>query len=167
FNVPLLTFVDTTGFAPGTDLEWRGIIRHGAQLVHAYAAATVPRLCVVVRKAYGGAYIVMDSKPLGSDWYCAWPAAEIAVMGAEPAVQILHRWRLAAIADEHERRAEQLALEQEYSERFSNPYPAAERGYVDTVIPPADTRRALAAALGRLATKQDRVPSRRHANTPL
>ena len=167
FNVPLVTFVDTTGFAPGTDLEWRGIIRHGAQLVHAYAAATVPRLCVVVRKAYGGAYIVMDSKPLGSDWYCAWPATEIAVMGAAPAVQILYRKRLAAIADDEERRAEQLALEQEYSERFSSPFPAAERGVVDAVIPPADTRRALAAALARLATKRERTPSRRHANTPL
>jgi acetyl-CoA carboxylase carboxyltransferase component len=167
FNVPLLTFVDTTGFAPGTDLEWRGIIRHGAQLVHAYAAATVPRLCVVVRKAYGGAYLVMDSKPLGSDWYCAWPATEIAVMGAEPAVQILYRKRLAAIADAQERQAEQIALEREYRTRLASPYPAAERGYVDAVIPPADTRRALAAALARLATKRERTPSRRHANTPL
>jgi propionyl-CoA carboxylase beta chain len=167
FNVPLLTFVDTTGFEPGTDLEWRGIIRHGAQLVHAYAAATVPRLCVVVRKAYGGAYIVMDSKPLGSDWYCAWPGTEIAVMGAAPAVQILHRRRLAGIADEQARRAEQLALEQEYSERFSSPVPAAERGYVDAVIAPADTRRTLGAALARLATKHESKPSRRHSNTPL
>jgi acetyl-CoA carboxylase carboxyltransferase component len=167
FNVPLLTFVDTTGFAPGTDLEWRGIIRHGAQLVHAYAAATVPRLCVVVRKAYGGAYIVMDSKPLGSDWYCAWPATEIAVMGAAPAVRILHRKRLAAMTDERARRAEQLALEREYAERFSSPFPAAERGYVDAVIPPADTRRALAAALTRLAPKRENAPSRRHANPPL
>ena len=167
FNVPLLTFVDTTGFEPGTDLEWRGIIRHGAQLVHAYAAATVPRLCVVIRKAYGGAYIVMDSKPLGSDWYCAWPDTEIAVMGAAPAVQILYRKRLAGIADEQERRAEQLALEQEYSERFSSPLPAAERGYVDAVIAPADTRRTLAAALARLGTKQESPPSRRHSNSPL
>ena len=167
FNVPLLTFVDTTGFAPGTDLEWRGIIRHGAQLVHAYAAATVPRLCVVVRKAYGGAYIVMDSKPLGSDWYCAWPTTEIAVMGAAPAVQVLYRKRLAGIADEQARRAEQLALEFEYRERFSSPFPAAERGYVDAVIPPADTRRVLAAALARLATKQESPPSRRHSNSPL
>jgi acetyl-CoA carboxylase carboxyltransferase component len=167
FNVPLLTFVDTTGFEPGTDLEWRGIIRYGAQLVHAYAAATVPRLCVVVRKAYGGAYIVMDSKPLGSDWYCAWPGTEIAVMGAAPAVQILYRKRLAGIADPKARRAEQLALEQEYSERFSSPLPAAERGYVDAVIAPADTRRTLAAALARLATKQESAPSRRHSNSPL
>jgi acetyl-CoA carboxylase carboxyltransferase component len=167
FNLPLLTFVDTTGFEPGTDLEWRGIIRHGAQLVHAYAAATVPRLCVVVRKAFGGAYIVMDSKALGSDWYCAWPETEIAVMGAAPAVQILHRKRLAGIADERARRAEQLALEQEYSEQFATPLPAAERGYVDEVIAPVDTRRALGAALARLATKQETPSSRRHSNSPL
>ncbi len=167
FNVPLLTFVDTTGFEPGTDLEWRGIIRHGAQLVHAYASASVPRLCVVLRKAFGGAYIVMDSKALGSDWYCAWPGTEIAVMGAPPAVQILHRKRLAGIADAEERRAEQLALEDEYRERFSSPLPAAERGYVDAVIAPGDTRRELAAALASLATKQENPPSRRHSNSPL
>jgi acetyl-CoA carboxylase carboxyltransferase component len=167
FNVPLLTFVDATGFEPGTDLEWRGIIRHGAQLVHAYACASVPRLCVVLRKAFGGAYIVMDSKPLGSDWYCAWPATEIAVMGAAPAVQILYGKRLAGIPDEDARRAEQAALEREYRERFSSPLPAAERGYVDEVIAPCDTRRALAAALQRLATKHENPPSRRHSNSPL
>ena len=167
FNVPLLTFVDTTGFEPGTDLEWRGIIRHGAQLVHAYASASVPRLCVVLRKAFGGAYIVMDSKALGSDWYGVWPGTEIAVMGAPPAVQILHRKRLAAIADSEERRAEQLALEDEYRERFSSPLPAAERGDVDAVIAPGDTRRELAAALASLATKQEKPPSRRHSNSPL
>jgi acetyl-CoA carboxylase carboxyltransferase component len=167
FNVPLLTFVDTTGFEPGTDLEWRGIIRHGAQLVHAYASASVPRLCVVLRKAFGGAYIVMDSKALGSDWYCAWPAAEIAVMGAAPAVQILYGKRLAGIADEDARHAEQSALEDEYRQRFSSPLPAAERGYVDEVIAPGDTRRVLAAVLQRLRTKQERPPSRRHSNSPL
>jgi acetyl-CoA carboxylase carboxyltransferase component len=167
FNLPLLTFVDTPGFEPGTDLEWRGMIRHGAQLVHAYAAATVPRLCVVLRKAYGGAYIVMDSKRLGNDWCGAWPGAEIAVMGAAPAVQILHRKRLAGLDDEPARDAEQVALEREYGDRFASPFPAAERGYVDEVIPPAGTRRALAAALERLATKHERPPSRRHSNTPL
>jgi acetyl-CoA carboxylase carboxyltransferase component len=167
FNVPLLTFVDTTGFEPGTDLEWRGIIRHGAQLVHAYASASVPRLCVVLRKAFGGAYIVMDSKTLGSDWCCAWPAAEIAVMGAAPAVQILYGKRLAAIPDEDARRTEQAALEREYRERFASPLPAAERGYVDEVIAPGDTRRALAAALARLRTKHESPPSRRHSNSPL
>jgi acetyl-CoA carboxylase carboxyltransferase component len=167
FNVPLLTFVDTPGYEPGTDLEWRGIVRHGAQLVHAYAAATVPRLCVVLRKAYGGAYIVMDSKPLGNDWYCAWPGAEIAVMGARGAVQILHGSRLAANGDERARRAEQLELEREYDDRFLSPLPAAERGYVDEVITPGDTRRALAAVLERLVTKREDHPARRHSNTPL
>jgi acetyl-CoA carboxylase carboxyltransferase component len=167
FNVPLLTFVDTTGFEPGTDLEWRGIIRHGAQLVHAYASASVPRLCVVLRKAFGGAYIVMDSKALGSDWYCAWPATEIAVLGAAPAVQILYGKRLAGIADEDARRDEQAALEREYRERFSSPLPAAERGYVDEVITPGDTRRVLAAVLQRIRTKHESPPSRRHSNLPL
>ena len=118
-----LTFVDTPGFEPGRDLEWRGMIRHGAELVHAYAEATVPRLCVVLRKAYGGAYIVMDSKNLGNDWCVAWPTAEIAVMGAPGAVQILHRQRPAAIDDDAERRPRsRLALEAEYEERFANPY---------------------------------------------
>jgi acetyl-CoA carboxylase carboxyltransferase component len=167
FNVPLLTFVDTTGFEPGTDLEWRGIIRHGAELVHAYASASVPRLCVVLRKAFGGAYIVMDSKQLGNDWCGAWPGAEIAVLGASGAVQILHGKRLAAIPDEDARRTEQVELEREHADRFSSPLPAAERGYVDEVIEPRDTRRALAAALQRLATKHESPPSRRHSNTPL
>src|SRR6266536_145542 len=167
FNVPLLTFVDTPGFEPGTDLEWRGMIRHGAQLVHAYAAATVPRLCVVLRKAFGGAYIVMDSKTLGNDWCGAWPTAEIAVIGAAGAVQILHGKRLSAITDDRARRAEQVELEREYAARFSSPLPAAEQGFVDEVIAPSDTRRALAAALERLATKREDPPSRRHSNTPL
>jgi len=167
FNVPLVTFVDTPGFEPGTDLEWRGMIRHGAQLVHAYAAATVPRLCVVLRKAFGGAYIVMDSKQLGNDWCGAWPTAEIAVIGAAGAVQILHGKRLSAITDDRARRAEQVELEREYAARFSSPLPAAEQGFVDEVIAPSDTRRALAAALERLATKREDPPSRRHSNTPL
>ncbi len=167
FNLPLLTFVDTPGFEPGKDLEWRGMIRHGAQLVHAYAAATVPRLCVVMRKAYGGAYIVMDSKRLGNDWCAAWPTAEIAVMGAPGAVQILYGRQLDRIDDPDRRTAEQLALEDEYEARFSNPHVAAERGFVDEVIAAADTRRALAAALDRHVTKQEPQPSRRHTNTPL
>ncbi len=169
FNLPVITFVDTPGFEPGRDLEWRGMIRHGAELVHAYAAATVPRLCAVLRKAYGGAYIVMDSKQLGNDWCIAWPEAEIAVMGAPAAVQILHRRRLGAITDAAARATEQAVLEQEYEERFSNPFVAAERGYVDDVVPAIDTRRALAAALARLATKREATPLRpgRHSNTPL
>jgi len=162
-----VTFVDTPGYEPGTDLEWRGMIRHGAQLVHAYAAASVPRLCVAVRKAYGGAFIVMDSKQLGNDWYCAWPGAEIAVMGARGAVQILYGKRLGAIDDEQTRRAAQAELEREYNDRFLSPVPAAERGYVDEVIAPGDTRRALAAALGRFSTKREEHPSRRHSNPPL
>jgi len=169
FNLPLVTFVDTPGFEPGRDLEWRGMIRHGAELVHAYAAATVPRLGVVLRKAYGGAYIVMDSRDLGNDWCVAWPGAEIAVMGATGAVQILHGRRLAVIADENERAAEHAALVEEYDAQFSNPLVAAERGYIDDVIAATDTRRALGAALGRLATKRDAVLLRpgRHSNTPL
>jgi acetyl-CoA carboxylase carboxyltransferase component len=167
FNFPIVTFVDTPGFEPGRDLEWRGMIRHGAELVHAYAEATVPRLCVLLRKAYGGAYIVMDSKNLGNDWCMAWPTAEVAVMGAPGAVQILYRRDLAAITDVAERRREQLALEAEYSERFANPYVAAERGYVDDVIAASDTRRVLGDALVRLSTKREHQPSRRHSNTPL
>jgi acetyl-CoA carboxylase carboxyltransferase component len=167
FNIPLLTFVDTPGFEPGRDLEWRGMIRHGAELVYAYAAATVPRLCVVLRKAYGGAYIVMDSKGLGNDWCGAWPTAEIAVMGASGAVQILHGRRLRGIADSAERTRVQGDLEEEYGDRFANPYVAAERGFVDDVIAAADTRRVLATALERLATKREQLPPRRHGNTPL
>lgn len=166
FNLPILTFVDTPGFEPGRDLEWRGMIRHGAQLVHAYAAATVPRLCVVLRKAYGGAYIVMDSKGIGNDWCIAWPTAEIAVMGAAPAVQIVHRRELGARRGD-ERVRVQRALEEEYEGRFSNPYRAAERGYVDAVVHPLDTRAALADALDRLATKRERGHRGRHRNTPL
>jgi acetyl-CoA carboxylase carboxyltransferase component len=167
FNFPILTFVDTPGFEPGRDLEWRGMIRHGAELVHAYAEATVPRLCLLMRKAYGGAYIVMDSKHLGNDWCGAWPTAEVAVMGAPGAVQILYRRQLAAIEDPAERVTEQLALEAEYADRFANPYVAAERGYVDDVIAATDTRRVLGDALLRLSTKREQQPARRHSNSPL
>ncbi len=167
FNIPIVTFVDTSGYQPGRDLEWRGIIRHGAQLLHAYAAATVPRVCVVLRKAYGGAYIVMDSRGLGTDLCVAWPTAEIAVMGAQPAVRILHRRALEAIDAPEAREKEQLALEEEYADRFLNPYVAAERGIVDEVIAAADTRRVLAGALERLRTKREHHPKRRHSNTPL
>ncbi len=162
-NLPLLTFVDTPGFEPGRDLEWRGMIRHGAELVHAYAAATVPRICVVLRKAYGGAYIVMDSKGIGSDVVLCWPQAEIAVMGARGAVAILNRGDVAASTDPA---ARQLELEDDYEQQFCTPRLAAERGYVDKVVEPAATRAEVAAALRRLSTKQPRVPNRRHANTP-
>jgi acetyl-CoA carboxylase carboxyltransferase component len=157
-GIPLLTLVDTPGFYPGKDLEWRGMIRHGAQLAFAYARATVPRVAVVLRKAYGGAYIVMDCRSMGSDLYLAWPSAEIAVMGAKGAVEVLHR------REDPERRVE---LEQEYEERFLNPYVAADRGAVDAVIDPADTRRTVAAAFEMLATKQERHVARKHGNSPL
>ena len=161
FNVAVLTFVDTPGFEPGKDLEWRGMIRHGAELVMAYAAATVPRLCVVLRKAYGGAYIVMDSKTLGNDLCLAWPGAEIAVLGAPAAVQILHGKRLNGDNDRRQ------ALEEEYERNHCSPAPAAARGYVDQVVDPASTRRLLTDALRVLVRKQDRHPRRRHTNSPL
>ncbi|MDP9071696.1 MAG: methylmalonyl-CoA carboxyltransferase [Actinomycetota bacterium] len=167
FNVPLLTFVDTPGFQPGKDVEWRGMIRYGAGLVHAYAAATVPRVSVILRKAYGGAYIVMDSRSLGSDVCFAWPAAEVAVMGAPGAVGILHGKRLAQLEDEAAREAERRALEAEYAARYCTPAAAAARGLVDEVIEAVGTRRAVAAALAALHTKRERLPHRHHANTPL
>jgi acetyl-CoA carboxylase carboxyltransferase component len=167
FNIPLLTMVDTPGFEPGRDLEWRGMIRHGAELVHAYAAATVPRLSMVLRKAYGGAYIVMDSKKLGSDWCGAWPASEIAALGARGAVEILHRRQLTAIDDLDARAAALARLEAEYGDELLNPYRAAERGLIDAIITPAETRRTLAGALEHLITKRERGAFRRHANTPL
>ena len=159
FGIPLLTLVDTPGFYPGKDLEWRGMIRHGAQLAFAYARATVPRVAVVLRKAYGGAYIVMDCRTMGSDLYLAWPSAEIAVMGAKGAVEVLHRRETDP--------ARRLQLEQEYEERFLNPYVAADRGAVDAVIEPSATRREVAAAFEMLASKQERLVPRKHCNTPL
>jgi acetyl-CoA carboxylase carboxyltransferase component len=168
FNLPLITFVDTPGFEPGKDLEWRGMIRHGAELVHAYAAATVPRLCVVLRKAYGGAYIVMDSKGLGNDWCGAWPNAEIAVMGSVGAVQVLHGRRLREVELEGgDRAGTEAALVAEFEGELASPYRAAERGFVDEVVLAADTRRALTAALARLRTKRETTDPRPHANSPL
>jgi acetyl-CoA carboxylase carboxyltransferase component len=158
FNVPLITFVDTPGFYPGKDLEWRGMIRHGAQLVFAYARATVPRICVILRKSYGGAFIVMDSKTMGNDVCLAWPWAELAVMGAGQAAAILQR---RATPEERE------AFEADYSERLLNPYVAAERGYVDAVIEPAETRAEIAAALAMLEDKREELRHRKHGNTPL
>jgi len=167
FNVPLLTLVDTPGFQPGKDIEWRGMIRHGAELVHAYAAATVPRVSVVLRKAYGGAYIVMDSLGLGGDVSLAWPGAEVAVMGPAGAVSVLHGRRLAAIEDEEQRDKQRRILEEDYAVRYCSSLVAAERGFVDDVIEPVDTRRAVAAALAALRTKREHHPRRRHSNTPL
>ncbi|HWM20727.1 MAG TPA: carboxyl transferase domain-containing protein [Ilumatobacteraceae bacterium] len=158
FNVPLITFVDTPGFYPGKDLEWRGMIRHGAQLVFAYARATVPRICVILRKSYGGAFIVMDSKTMGNDVCLAWPWAELAVMGAGQAAAILQR---RATPEERE------AFEADYAERLLNPYVAAERGYVDAVIEPSETRAEIAAALAMLEDKREELRHRKHGNTPL
>jgi acetyl-CoA carboxylase carboxyltransferase component len=158
FNVPLITFVDTPGFYPGKDLEWRGMIRHGAQLVFAYARATVPRICVILRKSYGGAFIVMDSKTMGNDVCLAWPWAELAVMGAGQAAAILQR---RATPEEREE------FEADYAERLLNPYVAAERGYVDAVIEPAETRAEIAAALAMLEDKREELRVRKHGNTPL
>ena len=158
FNVPIVTFVDTPGFYPGKDLEWRGMIRHGAQLVFAYGRATVPRICVILRKSYGGAYIVMDSKRMGNDLCIAWPWAELAVMGAGQAAAILQR---RATPDER------AAFEVDYAERLLNPYVAAERGYVDAVVEPAETRAVIAHALEMLVDKRERLAPRPHDNTPL
>ena len=158
FNLPIITLVDTPGFYPGKDLEWRGMIRHGAQLVFAYARASVPRICVVLRKSYGGAYIVMDSKKMGNDLCLAWPIAELAVMGAGQAAAILQRR-----ASPQER----AAFEADYAERLLNPYVAAERGYIDGVIEPAETRAEIARGLRILADKREVLPARKHGNTPL
>ena len=158
FNLPIITLVDTPGFYPGKDLEWRGMIRHGAQLVFAYGRATVPRICVILRKSYGGAYIVMDSKRMGNDLCIAWPWAELAVMGAGQAAAILQRRATPE---------EKAAFEADYASRLLNPYVAAERGYIDGVVEPAETRRVITDALGVLIDKRERFSPRGHDNTPL
>lgn len=167
FNIPILTFVDTPGFEPGKDLEWRGMIRHGAELVYAYAQASVPRLCLILRKSYGGAYIVMDSKNLGNDWCGAWPNAEIAVMGASGAVQILNRKQLAAVEGEEEKAALSKQLVSEYEDKFSNPNQAASLGYVDAIIEPKATRAIISTVLDSLITKKESPENRKHGNSPL
>jgi acetyl-CoA carboxylase carboxyltransferase component len=165
FGVPLLTLVDTPGYLPGRDLEWEGMIRHGGQLAFAYAAATVPRLCVVLRKAYGGAYIVMDCKTMGNDLCVAWPMAEIAVMGASGAVQILHARALAGLpVDRHQE--ERARLEAEYEHTHLNPDEAARRGYVDAVIDPGRTREVLCRGLPSLLGKRSEQIHRKHRNGP-
>jgi acetyl-CoA carboxylase carboxyltransferase component len=164
FNVPLLTLVDVPGFLPGVGQEHGGIIRHGAKLLFAYCEATVPKLTVITRKAYGGAYDVMSSKHVRGDINLAWPTAEIAVMGAEGAVNILNRDEIAAAADPSAERARLVA---DYEERFANPYVAAARGYVDDVIRPSETRPRLIAALEMLAEKRDTNPPKKHGNIPL
>jgi acetyl-CoA carboxylase carboxyltransferase component len=164
FNIPLVTFVDVPGFLPGVDQEYGGIIRHGAKLLYAYCEATVPRIQVITRKAYGGAYVVMNSKSIGADLAYAWPSAELAVMGPQGAVEILYRRELAEADDPVARRTE---LVDDYTERFANPYAAAERGYVDEVIDPAETRKKLIAGLEVLRSKREELPKRKHGNMPL
>jgi propionyl-CoA carboxylase beta chain len=168
FNVPVLTFVDVPGFLPGTDQEWNGIIRRGAKLIYAYAEATVPKVTVITRKAYGGAYDVMGSKHLGADMNVAWPTAQIAVMGAQGAANIVHRKTLAKAAENGEDiDALRARLQQEYEDTLCNPYVAAERGYVDSVIPPAYTRGYVARALRLLRDKRETLPPKKHGNIPL
>jgi acetyl-CoA carboxylase carboxyltransferase component len=164
FNIPLLTFVDVPGFLPGVDQEYGGIIRHGAKLLYAYCEATVPRIQIITRKAYGGAYVVMNSKSIGADLAYAWPTAELAVMGPQGAVEIVYRRELQQAADPAARRAELVA---EYTEKFANPYVAAERGYIDDVIDPAETRQKIVAGLRMLRTKREELPRRKHGNMPL
>jgi propionyl-CoA carboxylase beta chain len=164
FNIPLVTFEDVPGFLPGTTQEYGGIIKHGAKLLYAFAEATVPKLTVITRKAYGGAYCVMSSKHIRGDANFAYPTAEIAVMGPEGAVNVLHRRELQEAADPAAFRAERVA---EFREKFADPYVAAARGYVDDVIEPRETRRRLVGALETLRTKRDRNPPRKHGNLPL
>jgi propionyl-CoA carboxylase beta chain len=164
FNIPVLTFVDVPGFLPGTDQEWEGIIRRGAKLIYAYSEATVPLLTVVTRKAYGGAYLVMGSKNLGADINLAWPTAEIAVVGAQAAVNILYRKELAAAEDPE---AERARFIDEYTQALANPYMAAERGYMDRVILPHETRLQLTRALRAVRNKRASLPPKKHGNIPL
>ena len=164
FNIPLVTFVDVPGFLPGVDQEYGGIIRHGAKLLYAFCEATVPRIQIITRKAYGGAYVVMNSKSIGADLAYAWPTAELAVMGPQGAVEIVYRRELQQAADPVARRAELVA---EYTDKYANPYNAAERGYVDDVIDPAETRQKVVAGLRMLRTKREELPRRKHGNVPL
>jgi propionyl-CoA carboxylase beta chain len=164
FNIPLLVFVDVPGFLPGTDQEWRGIINHGAKLLYAFSEATVPRITVITRKAYGGAYDVMNSKHIGCDMNYAWPSAEIAVMGAKGAAEIIFKGEIAKADDPAAKLQEKEA---QYKEQFANPYEAAARGYVDEVIRPSETRIKIIAALDMLRNKVEKLPRKKHGNIPL
>ncbi|SFN11398.1 propionyl-CoA carboxylase beta chain [Pseudonocardia ammonioxydans] len=166
FNIPVLTFVDVPGFLPGTDQEWNGIIRRGAKLIYAYAEATVPKVTVITRKAYGGAYDVMGSKHLGADVNIAWPTAQIAVTGAQGAVSILYRKELKGLEGD-ELAAKRAELQQDYEDTLCNPYIAADRGYIDAVVPPSHTRGYVGRALRMLSTKREQGPTRKHGNIPL
>ena len=160
FNLPIVTLVDTSGFYPGKDLEWKGMIRYGAQMAFAYARATTPRICVTLRKSYGGAYIVMDSRYMGNDVMLAWPTAEIAVLGAKGAVEILYRSELG----DEDKIAARTA---DYEDRFANPFIAAERGFIDDVIVPSNSRFRLIQALEKLSKKQLKNPKKKFGNIPL
>ncbi len=164
FNIPLLTIVDVPGYLPGSDQEWRGIIRHGAKLLWCYSEATVPKITMVTRKDYGGSYLAMCSKDLGSDYVLAWPTAEIAVMGAEGACDVIHRKEIKAADDPGEKRAEKI---KEYQELFSNPFKAASRGFVDAVIVPRESRPRIIDALEIMSTKRETRPAKKHGNIPM
>jgi propionyl-CoA carboxylase beta chain len=164
FNIPLVTFVDVPGFLPGVSEEYDGIIRRGAKLLYAFCEATVPRVSIITRKAYGGAYVVMNSKSIGADFAYAWPSAELAVMGSAGAVEIVHRRELAEAEDPDATRRQLVA---EYEEQFSSPFIAAERGFIDDVIDPAQTRVIIARALNLLRSKREDLPKRKHGNIPL
>ena len=164
FNIPLITFEDVPGFLPGTEQEWGGIIKHGAKLLFAYCEATVPKITVITRKAYGGAYDVMSSKHIRADYNVAWPSAELAVMGAEGAVNILNKKEIEKAKDPAQERARLIA---EYNDKFANPYIAASLGYIDDIIEPSDTRPKIIAALESLVNKRQSLPPKKHGNIPL
>ena len=164
FNVPLITFEDVPGFLPGTAQEFGGIIRHGAKLLYAFAEATVPKVTVITRKAYGGAYCVMSSKHLRTDVNYAWPTAEVAVMGPEGAINVLYKKELEAAPDRAAERAKRVA---EFRDKFASPFVAAARGFIDEIIQPRTTRRKLIFALGTLANKREKNPPKKHGNLPL
>ena len=164
FNIPVITFVDVPGYLPGTDQEWAGVIRRGAKLLYAYAEATVPKITIITRKAYGGAYVVMGSKHLANDLNFAWPTAQVAVMGAQGAVNIIQRKAIAAADDPDATRAEFI---EKYEDTFATPYIAAERGFIDAVIEPSETRREIVKALRLLRTKRQNLPAKKHGNIPL
>ncbi|HON57152.1 MAG TPA: carboxyl transferase domain-containing protein, partial [bacterium] len=164
FNIPLITFTDVPGYLPGVYQEHNGIIRHGAKLLYAYSEATVPKINIIIRKAYGGAYIAMSSKHLGADFVYAWPTAEIAVMGPDGAANIIFKNEISASENPIETRKQKIA---EYTEKFANPYIAAARGYVDDVIEPKDTRNKIISALKIARSKREYRPTRKHGNIPL
>ena len=164
FNIPMLTIVDVPGYLPGTDQEFNGIIRHGAKLLWCYSEATVPKMTLITRKAYGGAYIAMCSKHLGADFVYAWPSAQIAVMGAEGASNIIHRREIKGADDPKAKRKEKV---EEYTRLFSNPYIAASRGYVDAIIPPEETRKTLIGSLDAIRNKRETRPAKKHGNIPM